>query len=118
MKRCLMLTMMGLSMIPSFAQKVDFNLEGRQPKQVTANGYMPWAIRQAQKETKVIDAEKNIKLTIEPEQGDRLACVWWKDGVQRHDKLVGDALGARKGIKVTVSGLSAGTHSLLAYQCG
>ena len=115
MKRCLMLTMMGLSMIPSFAQKVDFNLEGRQPKQVTANGYMPWAIRQAQKETKVIDAEKNITLTIEPEQGNRLACVWWKDGVQRHDKLVGDALGARKGIKVTVSGLSAGTHSLLAY---
>ncbi|MBQ4446147.1 MAG: hypothetical protein II910_07840, partial [Prevotella sp.] len=115
LKRCLMLTMMGLSMIPSFAQKVDFNLEGRQPRQVTANGYMPWAIRQAQKETKVIDAEKNITLTIEPEQGERLACVWWKDGVQRHDKLVGDALGARKGIKVTVSGLSAGTHSLLAY---
>lgn len=39
MKRFLMLSMMCVCMMPSFAQRVDFNLEGRSPKQVTSNGF-------------------------------------------------------------------------------
>ena len=114
-RRYLMLSLVCFCLMPLFAQRVDFNLEGRAPNQVTANGFKPWAIRQAQKETKVIDRDRNISFTVQPESDGRLACVWWKDGVQRHDRLVGDGLGSRKGIVLTVSGLSAGSHTLLAY---
>ena len=115
MRRFLLLSVMCFSLTPIFAQRVDFNLEGRAPKQVTANGFIPWAIRQGQKETMVVDREKNITFTVQPESDGRLGCVWWKDGVQRHDKLVGDALGSHQGIILTISGLSAGDHTLLAY---
>ena len=56
---------------PSFAQKIDFNLVGHQPKQVTANGFMPWVIQRSQKESKVIDAEKNVILNIESVQREK-----------------------------------------------
>jgi hypothetical protein len=42
---------------------------GRQPRQVTAIGFMPWALQQVQKDTKVIDRDKNITMTVEAEKG-------------------------------------------------
>ena len=115
MRRFVTLLLVCVCLMPLYAQKIDFNLEGRQPRQVTANGYLPWAIHQSQKETKVIDRDKNILLTVAPEKNGQISCVWWKDGVQRHDRLVGDGLGCQAGVLVTISGLSAGSHSLLAY---
>ena len=72
--------------VDSVSTKVGFNLMGRQPCQVTAIGFMPWALQQVQKDTKVIDRDKNITMTVEAEKGGLLTCVWWKDGVQRNDR--------------------------------
>lgn len=115
MKRALFFLILSLFVLTASAQRLDFNLMGRQPRQVTAIGFMPWALQQVQKDTKVIDRDKNITMTVEAEKGGLLTCVWWKDGVQRNDKLVGDALGGRNCIVVRLKGLTAGRHSLLAY---
>ena len=49
--------------VDSVSTKVGFNLMGRQPCQVTAIGFMPWALQQVQKDTKVIDRDKNTWMT-------------------------------------------------------
>lgn len=113
------------------AQRVDFNLPGRQPGQVTADGFTPWAIGPGSEST--LSLENGVKVSVACKSDDKQARVlshWWKDGTHRLDKLVGDGIAAlREGrnnipqqvekgnveLCITLSGLSAGQHSLLAY---
>lgn len=68
-KRALFFLILSLFVLTASAQRLDFNLMGRQPRQVTAIGFMPWALQQVQKETNVIDRDKNITMTVEAEKG-------------------------------------------------
>ena len=68
--------------------------------------------------------------SVEGTEGNAVFCNWWKDGVTRYSKLVSDGiypiiLGSDNnytwssskpmGLKFTISGLSAGKHTLTAY---
>lgn len=116
------------------AQKIDFNLPGKE-SQSLEDGYANWALgRTASGEDTFTSAEGNavsIKVeSVEGTEGNAVFCNWWKDGVTRYSKLVSDGiypiiLGSDNnytwssskpmGLKFTISGLSAGKHTLTAY---
>lgn len=116
------------------AQKIDFNLPGKE-SQSLEDGYANWALgRTASGEATFTSNEGNavsIKVeSVEGTVGNAVFCNWWKDGVTRYSKLVSDGiypiiLGSDNnytwssskpmGLKFTISGLSAGKHTLTAY---
>ena len=116
------------------AQKIDFNLPGKE-SQSLEDGYANWALgRTASGEDTFTGNEGNavsIKVeSVEGTEGNAVFCNWWKDGVTRYSKLVSDGiypiiLGSDNnytwssskpmGLKFTISGLSAGKHTLTAY---
>lgn len=116
------------------AQKIDFNLPGKE-SQSLEDGYVNWALgRTASGEATFTSNEGNavsIKVeSVEGTEGNAVFCNWWKDGVTRYSKLVSDGiypiiLGSDNnytwssskpmGLKFTISGLSAGKHTLTAY---
>ena len=116
------------------AQKIDFNLPGKE-SQSLEDGYANWALgRTASGEDTFTSNEGNavsIKVeSVEGTEGNAVFCNWWKDGVTRYSKLVSDGiypiiLGSDNnytwssskpmGLKFTISGLSAGKHTLTAY---
>lgn len=116
------------------AQKIDFNLPGKE-SQSLEDGYANWALgRTASGEDTFTGNEGNavsIKVeSVEGTEGNAVFCNWWKDGVTRYSKLVSDGIypiilgsdnnytwSSRKpmGLKFTISGLSAGKHTLTAY---
>lgn len=116
------------------AQKIDFNLPGKE-SQSLEDGYTNWALgRTASGENTFTDNEGNsisIKVeSIEGTEGNAVFCNWWKDGVTRYSKLVSDGVypiilssdnnytfssSQAMGLKFTISGLSAGRHTLTAY---
>ena len=116
------------------AQKIDFNLPGKE-SQSLEDGYANWALgRTASGEDTFTSTEGNavsIKVeSVEGTEGNAVFCNWWKDGVTRYSKLVSDGiypiiLGSDNnytwssskpmGLKFTISGLSAGKHTLTAY---
>lgn len=116
------------------AQKIDFNLPGKE-SQSLEDGYANWALgRTASGEATFTGNEGNavsIKVeSVEGTEGNAVFCNWWKDGVTRYSKLVSDGiypiiLGSDNnytwssskpmGLKFTISGLSAGKHTLTAY---
>lgn len=116
------------------AQKIDFNLPGKE-SQSLEDGYANWALgRTASGEATFTSNEGNavsIKVeSVEGTEGNAVFCNWWKDGVTRYSKLVSDGiypiiLGSDNnytwssskpmGLKFTISGLSAGKHTLTAY---
>lgn len=116
------------------AQKIDFNLPGKE-SQSLEDGYANWALgRTATGEATFTGNEGNavsIKVeSVEGTEGNAVFCNWWKDGVTRYSKLVSDGiypiiLGSDNnytwssskpmGLKFTISGLSAGKHTLTAY---
>lgn len=116
------------------AQKIDFNLPGKE-SQSLEDGYANWALgRTASGEDTFTSNDGNavsIKVeSVEGTEGNAVFCNWWKDGVTRYSKLVSDGiypiiLGSDNnytwssskpmGLKFTISGLSAGKHTLTAY---
>ena len=116
------------------AQKIDFNLPGKE-SQSLEDGYANWALgRTASGEDTFTGNDGNavsIKVeSVEGTEGNAVFCNWWKDGVTRYSKLVSDGiypiiLGSDNnytwssskpmGLKFTISGLSAGKHTLTAY---
>ena len=133
MKKTLLLSLFALAFaFNATAQKIDFNLPGRQPEQVTENGFIPWAITTGVKDTLVIDETSGLKVVVANgpnSAGKTLKANWWKDGVGKYSKLIGDGIAVydfvdnntpqlQSGsaeLTVTISGLSAGKHSILAY---
>ena len=116
------------------AQKIDFNLPGKE-SQSLEDGYANWALgRTASGEDTFTSNEGNavsIKVeSVEGTEGNAVFCNWWKDGVTRYSKLVSDGIypiilgndnnytwssSKPMGLKFTISGLSAGKHTLTAY---
>lgn len=103
---------------PSF--KVDFDQSGRNSSEVSEPNYIPWVVTGvASKDTTI----SGVKVTVaKGSAGTNLKTNWYKAAIQApsYAKLVGDGILVEEGnaggeISLTFSGLSAGTHTLLAY---
>ena len=128
----LLTTLLALAAISASAQKIDFNLTGKESSS-TEDGYTSWSFgRTTSAQTKTFDG---ITVKVEAVKGNGFAgngcnCNWWKDGVNKYSKLISDAVypvildsdnnysastSSPMGLKFTITGLSAGTHTLTAY---
>lgn len=112
------------------AQKIDFNMTGRNEAEGTEDGYTPITIAQTSSTTFTVD---NVTFTMScsGDTSTTLCTKYYKAGVVNQGaKLVGDAaivygLASDGGtthfpdksmtINITLAGLSAGEHSILAY---
>ena len=108
------------------AQHIDINNSQNR----TEDGYTPWVVGTSGQSTITVDGI-TIVATIDGTQENRtLKGEWWKDGVNKYSKLVSDGVGVygldangntpqlqsgEVGIRLTITGLSAGQHSILAY---
>jgi len=117
--------MLGLS-LSAGAQRIDINNSQNR----TETDFVGWVIGTQTEATTVVGG---LTLTIGIDgasTGRTLKGEWWKDGVNKYSKLVADGVGVyglnadgntpqlqsgEQGIVLTVSGLTAGEHSLLAY---
>ena len=108
------------------AQRIDIdNSQNR-----TEVDYTGWSIGTTKTATKTVDGI-TLTFSIEGSTTNRtLKGEWWKDGVTKYSKLVCDGVGVygldadnntpqiqegEVGMVLTISGLTAGEHSLLAY---
>ena len=121
------------SCLSAQAQKIDFNLPGRPSSQVGQEGFVSWAVPQAVSDTLVVDTLAKIKMSVANgpnSKGKTLRSSWSKTITQGKDRLVGDGFsvfdldsgnntpqlkGPAGEVEVTVWGLSAGEHTILAY---
>ena len=133
MKRQVLFSMALVSALTASAQRIDFNLAGRSESQVNEPEYTAWAVNTCETESKEVeDADGNpITITLANEDsyaGRRLKSCWFKNGLSS-SKLIADGFaiyGYEDGntpqvtegavrLNITLKGLSAGKHSLMAY---
>jgi len=122
----LLLTTLLLSAMTTMAQRIDFNNSQNR----TEDGYASWVV--GQESGTITQTFDGVTLTIRRADGSigtHLLGEWWKDGVNKYSRLTSDGLTVSGkaddakynlregavGISITVSGLSSGEHSLLAY---
>ena len=103
------------------AVQIDFNEASRQETEVNEPGWTPWPTLDAASESKTVGGV-TFKVSMAGSGGTSLTTDWYKVLVQSpyYARLVGDGLTVKDGnaggmIKLEISGLSAGTHSLLTY---
>lgn len=118
------------------AQKIDFDMTGRQAKEVTEDGYQSWAVPKAKADTMRIGLNETDSIDVVIDCGGddvtnrTLRANWSKNIVQQSSKLVGDAVvvygldsdentphltNESATMNFTLKGLKAGAHSLLTY---
>ncbi len=116
------------------AQRIDFDMTGRQTKEVTETGYTSWQVDKGANASKTVQSDDGRQITITVDCGkssatDRiLKANWAKAITQQNTKLVGDAivlygydgdntphLQVAGTMNITLKGLSAGEHSILLY---
>ena len=127
----MLLSMALVSVMSATAQKIDFNNTTNWAEdRLTETGFTAWPVGT---ETGVISKTVDgVTITIQraaDSAGGAVKGNWWKDGVQRYSKLIGDGIavyGYENGetpqvqagavaITVKIEGLSTGSHSLMAY---
>ena len=112
------------------AQRIDINNSSNR----TEDDFTGWVIGTESTASITVDGV-TVKLSVETDGSTAstsrtLKGEWWKDGVNKYSKLVCDGVGVyghdadnntpqiqqgEVGMVLTVSGLAAGTHSLMAY---
>ena len=135
MKKVLTIAFMMCCAEMVMAQKIDFNMynaNSAQAELYTANGYTPWII--AKGATIATQSFEDVTITIEPDNSTaakKLNSVQWLQG-RSENALICDGVTAKGydendpggvpnitsgkvSIKFTISGLSIGKHSILAY---
>ena len=134
MKKTTLITLLAACTISAEAQRIDFNLLGKE-SQSLEDGFANWAVgRSATSENTFTDDNGNT-VTVKVESvkeliGNAVFCNWWKDGVTRYSKLVSDAIYSiildennnyswasdkPMGLQFTISGLTPGEHTLTAF---
>ena len=90
--------------------KVDFDFSGRKLKEVHDYNYETWVIKEQTEDEQTINGV-TLKLS-----GD-FTSKWFKSGIQApyYNRLGSDGLFTNKSLKLTISGLKTGKHSLLTY---
>ena len=125
-KEILMSCLLAACAMQVGAQKIDFN----NGQNKTEDGFTGYVVPTAKQTETTVDGI-TVAASVYGTQTDRtLKGEWWKDGVNKYSKLVADGMGVygldasnntpqiqsgEVGITLTVSGLKAGVHSLLAY---
>lgn len=125
-KKILMSCLLAACAMQVGAQKIDFN----NGQNKTEDGFTGYVVPTAKQTETTVDGI-TVAASVYGTQTDRtLKGEWWKDGVNKYSKLVADGMGVygldasnntpqiqsgEVGITLTVSGLKAGVHSLLAY---
>lgn len=134
MKKTLILLALFSTSMATFAQKIDFDMTNRQSSEVTEDGYVAWPVVQGASDSKTIDG---VTFTVAAAgDANQLRAQWSKNDVKSGKanlKLIGDGVAAfiadddnntpiltdrGVSISVTISGLSAGTHTIQAYHNG
>lgn len=126
MKRLLVAMALAGCMMQAQAQHIDINNISNR----TEDGYTGWSFANTTMAQTTVDGV-TLKLGIDGSTtGRTLKCEWWKDGVNKYSRLVCDGVGVygydasgntpqlqsgAVGMTLTVSGLPAGEHTLLAY---
>lgn len=127
MKKLLSTAMMLCCAGTVMAQNIDFDFPGRQSAEVTAIDYVAWPVPRVASESKELD--NGIKITIAASEGATALASNWSKNIISKSKLLGDGVFAchlesgnyqwitkgRTGITLTIEGLTAGEHSILAY---
>jgi len=108
-------------MAASAEVKIDFDEASRQSSEVSEPGWTPWPVADVASESKTVSGI-TLKVSKSSSAGTSLTTDWNKAMVQspNYARLIGDGLtvsGGNSGgaIKLEISGLAAGTHSILAY---
>lgn len=108
----------AVSSVPAHAGiQIDFDVSGRQSSEVTEPGWSPWVVSSA---TSLAVSGVTFKIA-KAGSASNLTTVWSKAMVQapNYARVIGDGVStdatSNGAIQLTISGLSAGTHSLLAY---
>lgn len=119
--RMVFATLLGWCAAASAAIQIDFNEASRQETETNEPGWTPWPVLDAAAESKTIGGI-TFKVSMAGTGGSSLTTDWYKVLVQspHYARLVGDGLTVKDGnsggaIKLEISGLSSGTHSLLTY---
>ncbi|MDR0710860.1 MAG: hypothetical protein LBF67_00745 [Prevotellaceae bacterium] len=106
--------------LPKPVIRVDFNIDGRQEKEVNEPRYTPWVVSATTKSKAFGDV--TITLDTAGGIGKGLKMQWYKTSLQApyFARVAGDAVtvdGGNAGgqIKMTISNLKKGAHSLLLY---
>jgi len=101
--------------------QIDFDEASRQSSEVTEPGWTAWPVADVASESKTISGV-TFKVSKNGAAGTSLTTDWAKLMVQspNYARVIGDGLtvsGGNSGgsIKLEISGLSAGSHSLLSY---
>lgn len=131
MKKTLILLTILVNSIVATAQKIDFDMSGRSTSEVTTDGYTSWMVPQAADDSKTID---NVTIKVEASRNANvLRSQWSKADVKSQGlMLTGDGFTSYildnnntpnqtnqvMGIKFTITGLSAGKHTIQAYHNG
>ncbi|MBQ8593486.1 MAG: T9SS type A sorting domain-containing protein [Bacteroidaceae bacterium] len=119
-----------LSSSVAVAQKIDFDMSGRSASEVNETGYTAWVVGQATTSQLTLDNGVTIELNLNGATGQTMKSNWWKDGVKKYSKLIGDCVAVygfdAEGntphltdqpatLNMVLTGLSSGKHSVLAY---
>ena len=123
----------------SYAQKVDFDMNGRQPKEVLEEGYQSWVVGQGLADTKKVGINEADSFTIDINAGpegtvNRALRPQWNKGLVTGDykaRLVDDAVAVlgddgdgntpeltseSATINLVLKGMPAGLHELRQEQ--
>ncbi|MDO4159452.1 MAG: T9SS type A sorting domain-containing protein [Prevotellaceae bacterium] len=135
MKRKFLLTNIFLLTVALSAsgQKIDFD-NWTSDSRYTETGYSGWTVAKASADTAKFANDDGDSITVILNCGDNaertLKANWWKDGCQKYSSLVSDCVAVygldsdsntpqltteSATLNMIVKGLSAGTHTLLAY---
>lgn len=108
---------LGLAVVAHAGIQIDFDVSGRQSSEVTEPGWSAWVAA-----TSASLAVGGVTFKIAKSgSASNLTTVWSKAMVQApsYARVIGDGVStdatSNGAIQLTISGLSAGTHSLLAY---
>lgn len=136
MNRFLTTLLCASAAMTSGAQKIDFDMTGRQTAEVTETGYQSWQVAKGLSDKKTFTTDAGGTVDIEINCGDgspenrSLRANWSKNIVQKNSKLIGDAVvvygldsdgntpqltSESATMNILISGLTAGRHSLLLY---
>lgn len=123
MKKYLLLLWFGLYLVQAQSPiiKVDLNMSGRSEAEVSDPNYVPWIPDNAASISKTVNGV-TFAFKKAGSNGTALKATYYKAGVQAPyyarlgcDGMMVDGGSAGAQIELTISGLSTGTHSLMAF---